>query len=390
MVRYTTMNPKPLNILIVNTDWRNIFENGFDELYKKLERDQLRPDLNNFFFFSWGTVSYVKKRDERFSSVHMKTIWRSFKPCIDFLSIVMVPYTVKKSGFKPDVIFIYDLGFVVPARILKWMYGSTVVFCMTNMPEVYSRTRRFGKIKAFYSSILEHLFVRMVDIGYTINETMKKYIMNIGIDEQKVVVFASDTINRDMVHLKASKKGIVRRRYAIKDNSKIILSIGRLEAEKGFPRLLNIFAQLDPSFTFIILGQGSLKNELQEQVKRLGLTERVFFTGFVDRTEIWDYYHDADLFMLLSNAEALGLVFWEAMYMGVPAIGSTAEGIVESLGQHGERGLIVEPDESIDSIKEKIKFILTESDKRNIMLAQAKHYVEKEIANTVTINDLHQ
>lgn len=381
---------KPLNILVLNTDWRNIFETCFDELYKKLERDQLRPDFNTFFFFSWSTVSYFKKRDERFSSVHVKTMGRSFKPFIDLLSVAMVPYEVSKSGFKPDIILIYDLGFMLPAKILKMMYGSTVVFCMTNMPEAYSRTRRFGKIKACYSSILEHFFVRMADIGYTINGTMKKYIMNIGIDKQKVVVFASDTINRDMVHLRASKKGIVRRKYAIKDNSKIILSVGRLEAEKGFPRLLDIFAQLDPSFTFIILGQGSLKGELQEQVQRLGLTPRVFFTGFVDRTKIWDYYHDADLFILLSNVEALGLVFWEAMYMGVPAIGSTAAGIVESLGQHGERGLIVESDEGINSIKEKIKFMLTKSDKRTAMLTQAKHYVEKEIANTVTINDLHR
>lgn len=382
------MNSKPLNILIINNDWRNIFESGFDELYKKLERDQLRPDLNNFFFFSWSTVSYFKKRNERFFSVHVKTVWRSFKPFVDFLSIVTVPFVIKKNGFKPDVILVYDLGFVFPAKILKMMYDSKVVFCMTNMPEVYSRTRRFGKVKAFYSSLLEHLFVRMVDVGYTINDTMKKYIIKIGLDEKKVVVFASDTINRDMVHLKASKKGIVRKRHAIKDDSKIILSIGRLEAEKGFPRLLDIFAKLDPSFTFIILGEGTLRKELEEQALRLGFGERVHFVGFVDRVGIWNYYQDADLFMLLSNAEALGLVFWEAMYMGVPAIGSTAEGIVESLGKHGERGLIIEPDETIDSIKNKITFALTEGKKRNGMLIQAKQYVEKEIANTITINDL--
>lgn len=381
---------KPLNILIINADWRNIFETGFDEFYKKLERDQLRPAFNNFFFFSWSTVSYFKKRDTRFSSVHMKTMWRSFKPFIDLLSIFVVPYTVRRRGFKPDIVLVYDLGQVLPARILKIIYGAKVIFCMTNMPEVYSRTRRYGKIKAAYSSLLELLFVRMVDIGYTINETMKRYIIDIGIDEKKVIVFASDTINRDMLHVKASRIGAVRKKYNISDGSKVILSIGRLEAEKGFPRLLDIFAQLDSSFTFIILGQGSLEKELKEQVERLGLANRVIFTGFVDREGIWDYYNDADLFILLSNAEALGLVFWEAMYIGVPAIGSTAEGIVESLGQHGERGLIVEPGESVDSMKNKIKFMLTESTERSSMLVRAKKYVEKEISNTVTINDLYK
>lgn len=382
------MKQRPLNILVLNTDWRNIFDTGFDELYKKLERDQLRPDFNNFFFFSWSTLSYLKRRNERFSSVHMKTIWGSFKPILDILSVAVVPYIVRRNNFKPDIIFMHDLGFVLPARILKIMYGSTIVFCMTNMPEVYSRTRHFGSIKAQYSAMLERLFVRMVDVGYTINKTMKRYIMNIGIDESKIVVFASNTILRDIAHIKTSKKGLIREKYNIKDGTKIILSIGRLEAEKGFPRLLDIFSQLDSAYILIILGQGSMQKELQDQVQRLRIAERVIFTGFIDRTKIWDYYNDADLFILLSNAEALGLVFWEAMYMGVPAIGSTVEGIVESLGQHGERGLVVSGDEDIESIKNKIKFMLTDSDKRATMLLSAKQYVEKEISNTVTINDL--
>lgn len=382
------METKPLNILIVNTDWRNIFETGFDELYKKLERDRLRPDVNCFFFVSWSTVSYEQKRDERFSSVHMKTLWKRFKPFIDLSSIFLVPYITRKQKFIPDRVIVYDLGFVFAANILKFMYGPRVIFCMTNMPEVYSRTRRFGRFKALYSSILEMLFVKMIDVGYTINETMKKYMIGIGVDEKKIVIFASDTINRDMAHIKTSVKGAVRKKYGINDTSKVILSIGRLEAEKGFPRLLDIFAQLDPSLTLIILGQGSLKNELQKHAEKLQISDRVHFTGFVDRTEIWNYYNDADLFILLSNAEALGLVFWEAMYMGVPAIGSTAEGIVESLGANGERGLIVQPNESVGLIKEKITSMLTKSEMRDTMLARAKQYVENEIANTITINDL--
>lgn len=382
------MNKKPIHILIVNCDWRNIFETGFDELYKKLERDHLLPESNSFFFISWSDAGYVKRRDERFASVHIKTRWRFFRPFLDLMSIVLVPYYVWKYDLRPDAVIVYDLGFVLPARIVKFLRGSKVILCLTNMPELYSKTRHFGRIKSWYSFILERLFVRMIDVGYTLNNTMKRYMTSIGLPERKIVIFASDTINRDMAHIKTSKKGTVRKKYVIPDSSKIILSIGRLEAEKGLPRLLDIFSELDPTFTFIILGQGSLRESLVAQAKELGIAERVIFAGFVDRTEIWDYYNDADLFILLSNVEALGLVFWEAMYMGVPAIGSTAEGIVESLGSHGEQGLIVGPDENIDSIKKKIDSMLTGSRWRDIMLAQAKQYVEQRIANDVNINNL--
>jgi len=379
---------KPLNILVINTDWRDIFVTSFQELSDKLERDQLRPDFNNFFFFSWSTISYFKKRDERFSSVHVKTMWRSFKPFIDLLSILMVPLMVRKYGFKPDVVFIYDLGFVVPAKILKWMYGSTVVLCMTNMPEVYSRTRRFGSIKALYSSVLERLFAPMVDVGYTINVTMKEYFMHVGLPERKIKIFASDTIFRDRKHLEQAQAGRVREKYEIHSDQKIILSVGRLEAEKDHPRLLEIFSKLDKSFVLIILGRGSLLGELQELARTLGIADRVIFTGFVHREEIWDYYKDADLFILLSDAEALGLVFWEAMYVGVPVIGSQAPGIVETVGTDGDRGRLVEKGESFESIKQKIDFCLNPSEARDTMTVRAKEYVITQLANKLTINDV--
>jgi len=307
---------------------------------------------------------------------------------MDLISVVMVPLTIRRSGFKPDVIFIYDLGFVIPAKILKWMYGSTIVLCMTNMPEVYSRTRRFGWIKGLYSSLLERLFARRVDVGYTINATMKEYLARTGLPENKIKVFASDTIFRDRKHIEQAQAGKVREKYGIQDDQKIILSVGRLEAEKDHPRLLKIFSKLDKSFVLIILGRGSLLEELQELARTLGIADRVIFTGFVHREEIWDYYQDADLFILLSTAEALGLVFWEAMYVGVPVIGSQAPGIVETVGKDGERGRLIQEEESFESIKQKIDFCLNEGEARNAMTVRAKEYVLEQLANKLTINDV--
>lgn len=382
------MNQRPLNILIINCDWRNIFESNFDELYKKLERDRLNPGSNVFLFVSFGATSYAKKRNEHFSSVHLRTIWKFFKPLIDFTSTYRVPLAVRKAGFVPDVVFVYDLGFVPTAAILRLIYGSRVVLCFTNMPTIYSRTRHFGFIKSVYSFLLERLFVRFVDVGYTINTVMKNYLNRIGLPMEKIFVFASNTIERDLQHVISSKKGSIRKKHGIKDDQKLILSVGRLEAEKGFPRLLDIFSTLPKSCVLVILGSGSMELELKEQTKMLGVADRVIFAGFVDRAGIWDYYQDADLFMLLSNAEALGLVFWEAMYMGVPAIGSTADGIVESLGASGERGLLVEPSESNESIRKKIDFMFGDSAQKQKMLNEARVYVETEMANSTTINDI--
>ncbi len=379
---------KSLNILFISCDWRNIFETDFEEVYKKLERDRLNPNFNKFFFFSWANKGYYKKRDERFSSIHVKTRWHFFRPIFDFMSIFIVPCKVFKYGFKPDIILVYDFGFLPAAKIIKMIFGGKIVLCLTNMPEICSKTRNFGGIKFLYSFIIERLFRGFIDQAYTINETMKKYMEILGIKKEKIIIFASDTIKRDMIHINNSRKGVIRKKYGLSTNQKIIMSVGRLEAEKDFPRLFNIFSKLDKNYFLIILGQGSLRGPLEKLAIDLDIKNRVIFSGFIERNEIWNYYKDADLFMLLSKAEALGLVFWEAMYMGVPVIGSTAVGIMESIVKNGERGFLVEDEEKIDSIIKKIIFCVSDSDEKKKMLDGAKSYVVSQIENHTNINDV--
>jgi glycosyltransferase involved in cell wall biosynthesis len=381
------MNKMPLNILIVSSDWRNIFETSFEELRKKLERDALQSGFNNFFFFSWSTVSYYKKKDERFQSIHVKTMWRFFRPFTDFLSIFYVPIAVRKHGFRPDVVLVYDFGFIPAANIVKWMCGAKRVLCLTNMPQIYSETRKWGKIKSLYSFMIERAFVRFVDVVYTLNRTMRNYMLKIGAKPEKVVIFASNTINRDMEHVKAARKGEVRKKYGLL-GKKILLAIGRLEAEKGYERLFELFSHLPKDHVMLVLGRGSLRQKLDGLVEKLGVKDRVIFEGWVDRDMIWDYYNDADVFVLLSNAEALGLVFWEAMYMGLPVVGSEAEGIVESVGSDGERGFIHRKNDSVESFVKKIRFCMTPSPELDAMKRKAREFVEREIANPITINDV--
>ena len=180
----------------------------------------------------------------------------------------------------------------------------------------------------------------------------------------------------------------MREQYSITPDKKIILSIGRLEAEKDFPRLFHILSHLNEKFILIILGEGSLLSDFRSMVKEMGLEKRVIFAGLVARENLWNYYLDADVFILLSKSEALGLVFWEAMYMGVPCIGSMAPGIAETIGSDGERGFLVKEKEEMVSISEKINQCVTSNEMIAEMKKRARDYVEVQMKNNLSINDL--
>jgi glycosyltransferase involved in cell wall biosynthesis len=375
-------------IVLINCDWRDIFRGDFDELYKKLERDRLRPDLNDFFVFSWAKVDYTSAHGTNFKTEHRKMPVTFFKPWFDFMAYFSAAESVEKAGFKPDAVVVYDFGFVPAARRIARKTGARVIMCINNMPRIYSATRKFGFWKALYSRWLETRYKNAIDEYFTINNAMKAYLLGLNIPASKIHIFAMDTINRDMAAIKASKKGVVRARYGIAPGSKVLICVARLEAEKGYPRLLDLFATLGNGYHLLVLGQGSLKAQLMEQAKKLGIADRVTFTGFVGRDDIWNHYLDSDAFVLLSKAEALGVVVWEAMYMNVPVLGSQAEGIIESTGVDGDRGYTVASTDGERQFKEKLAKCLAQTPEKKAMLARAKSYVEEKIRNNLTLNDI--
>jgi glycosyltransferase involved in cell wall biosynthesis len=379
-------------IFLINIDSRDIFRKSFFELMEKLERDRLAPEVNSFFVFSWSTVSYEMLQGlpgkERFTSIHKKAVLGNVLRAFLYIrTIFTVLHICKKHNIRPDAWFCHDFGFVPALWIVKKVYGGKLAFCFNNQPVIYSRTRKFGQFKAAYSWVVERVFSPLPDLIFTINETMRQYILRLGIPESKIKIFSVNTIERDKKYIVESKPGLIREKYKIPPETKIVITAARMEAEKNYPELLRLFAGLGPGYVLIAMGHGSLMPVIKELANTLGISDRVIFTGFVERDMIWNYYRDADVFILLSKAEALGMVFWESMYVDVPVIGSEVDGIIETVGTDESRGRIWRPSMGQKGFTELVSFATTPSEKRTTMIEKARKYVEEQLNNRKTIND---
>lgn len=378
----------PLTIFLINFDWRDIFRTDVHEMNEKLVRDQLNPDLNNFFFFSWARMSY-EVDGEHYSTRHIRTYGlEKVRPTLDIVALFAVPWVAYKKHVRPDVWSSYDFGMVPALWIAKCFFGGKIVMVLNNQPHIYSKTRRFGWIKGLYSWIVERIGIRFVDHIFTINTTMKEYIKSLGLPEENITVFAMDTIIRDEVYIRNAQKGVIRAKYSIPHDTKVLVTAARLEAEKNYPKLLELFAGLGDGYVLFCLGMGSLQAQLEAQAETLGIRDRVHFEGFVQRRDIWNYYNDADVFVLLSNVEALGIVFWEAMYARLPALGSNVDGILESIGSDGDRGRVWKHGGTQKEFTDAITFCTTPSAERSLMLERARQFVDAQIKNRVTVNDI--
>lgn len=102
---------------------------------------------------------------------------------------------------------------------------------------------------------------------------------------------------------------------------KIIVTVGRLEEQKNHKMLIDAFSKLPEQFNeykLIIYGEGNLRKSLEEQVKKLNLTNRVLLPGQV--YNIKEKIYKASLFVLSSDYEGMPNALMEAMALGIPCI----------------------------------------------------------------------
>lgn len=120
-----------------------------------------------------------------------------------------------------------------------------------------------------------------------------------------------------------------------------VLAVGSFKVQKNFLLLLRSFAQLPDSLNakLTILGDGSLRPQLEALIYELGLAHRVALPGFVVDTSDW--YRTADLFVLSSSWEGLPTVVIEALEFGVPVVSTDCRSGPAEILEHGRYGRLV-------------------------------------------------
>lgn len=378
-----------LNILLITFDWRNIFENDFILLKQKLNRDRLCADDNDFFIMAWSDKSYFARKDN-ISTVHIKTRLRHLRIVQDFASIFVLPLMLWRHRFKPDVILLYDFPFVFASFLPRLFYRSQVALILSALPSGLVRTRRGSAfLKYYYQVICEFFGKYLIDKFFCISPATKKYLLDIGV-KKEIVEIVPDVFSGTDVFLAAANSDSVRIKHGI-GGKKVLLNVGRLEPEKNQESLIRALADIcDDSLVLLILGEGSLIESLQALSVELGVQERVIFAGFIGREEIWSYYKAADVLLLNSLSEGLGLVVWEAMRCGVPVIGSRVGGIEDSIGKNEERGYFWCQKDGFEALQSLISKCVHRDETTKERVVAAKAYIEEKLSFCYTINSFFE
>jgi colanic acid/amylovoran biosynthesis glycosyltransferase len=126
-------------------------------------------------------------------------------------------------------------------------------------------------------------------------------------------------------------------------SSQTLLCIGRFSEQKGYPLLVQAFAEVAlgrPDARLVLAGDGELRAAIERQLVDLGLTGRVEITGYLDSAQVYQRLVQARALVLPSFAEGLPVVIMEAFALGRPVISTYIAGIPE-LVEPGRNGWLV-------------------------------------------------
>lgn len=146
--------------------------------------------------------------------------------------------------------------------------------------------------------------------GYGVKNRMK--IIPVGLDLGRLERSLSYQTRKEM-----------RAEFGFTENDIVIISVCRLSEEKNVKESIEHFAslyKLRKNTRMLIVGDGTTKDDLVEQVARLQLDDVIKFSGGIEMAEVWKYYKLGDIFISSSLSEIQGLTYIEALASSLPIV----------------------------------------------------------------------
>ena len=175
----------------------------------------------------------------------------------------------------------------------------------------------------------------IVNSNYMKNELQRLF----GLPYEKINVVPNGIVQTNFAGCERDYE--FRRKFAA-DNEKIILFSGRLVYEKGIQNLIAAMPKVLQGYNdakLIVAGKGGMLDELRAQANYLGISNKVYFTGYMDHKTLCNkMYKCADISVFPSTYEPFGIVALEAMLAGIPVVVSDVGGLNEIV-DHGVNGM---------------------------------------------------
>lgn len=253
--------------------------------------------------------------------------------------ILKMRKVIKKEN--PDIVVGFMHSIFVPLAISLIGTGIPVIASEHIVPQYY-KCRRFE----YAAMIISGLFAKKITV---LSEPVRSLYPKIL--QKKMIVtpnpvssFPSPTVT---------------------ERKKILLNVARLDEQKDQKTLIEAFSLLSakyPDWIMRIIGEGTLRSQLEQQIAKLGLKDRIFMPG--KNPSVENEYAQAEIFVIPSLYESFGLATAEALSFKLPCVGfSDCPGTNEIIF-NDINGILVAPETRVKSLAKALDKLMASEDYR--------------------------
>lgn len=245
---------------------------------------------------------------------------------------------LKKEKFDAIIIYGYSSFTSKLAMIYSKIISLPVIF-REEIDEIKGNI-----IKRIIKKVFYLIYLKLPNVFLYSYKKNKKFYERFGVDTNKLFFHPCAVDNNFFQKRKKeliNKKDVIKEKFGIKRNRKIILYVGKLVKRKRPFDLLKAYEKLSEKndISLLFIGEGDQKKELEKYVKDKKI-KNVFFKGFVNQKKLPKFFIIAEIFVLPSEYDPSPKQLNEAMNFALPVIVSNKIGTANDLVKHKKQGLV--------------------------------------------------
>lgn len=331
-------------------------------LVKNLDLDKFEPIM--------VTQSQLGGQREQFISLRCRKYDLGWKSRSSFLRILVRFIRILRNE-RPDIIFITQVPNFIYFQIAK----NFIPFKITLVGSFRAMNFWLGHKGRFYLFIenyfAKYFYKSCAFVTANSQALINHYHSILQKDYYKPITLVYNGIDFVKNEYQSTKSEL----FMVPEHYLIVVMLARLDSMKDFDTFLKaaqIICKNISNIKFFLIGDGELRESIQNQITELKLNHDVFLIGEV--VEPSEYLRFADISVLSTKGEGLSNSLLESMNIGVPCIATSVGGNIELL--EGSRGLLVDKNDEI-ALSNAIQVLANNPLYRAKLARSSKSYIQQ-------------
>lgn len=270
-------------------------------LTKTIDRTNLQFD-----FLMRGNNSYLENTLKNYGA-NIYKVPSGMSNYYKFVKIILV-----KNNY--DFVHVHKnsaANIVLPLMVKKYTNAKLIVHSHNTSPSSGSR------VAIMLHKINRNKLIQLSDYRFACSDTAAEWLFGDGYVQKNVHIIKNGIILKDYIY-NPEIRNRIRAEMGLK-NKCVIGHVGAFREQKNHKFLLDVFSRLNiPNADLMLIGDGSLKPEIMQKAKDLGVSNRVLFMG--SRNDVADLLQACDIFVMPSLWEGLAIAAIEAQASGLPTL----------------------------------------------------------------------